>query len=210
MDEAGSELRLLNCLQCGYSLVGLPRGRACPECGFDFAEDTLFVEISRASFTSGRPDHLAGFASAGILFLVAIIAVFAGFHAVSCSLFLMVIGLGIFGLSRHVLRNPRRLVGGRSRRPTLVLATNVREVRIYDRGSLYFCRGWRPGYFAEIRRGPFGQWTGVITERMNGHSNHIVSITFSATKEQAALVRDEVVRCIEAAHASVPHRELER
>jgi len=41
-----------------------------------------------------------------------------------------------------------------------------------------------------------------VTEQVGGYANIVVSISFSATKEQAALVKSEVLRCIEAARAS--------
>ena len=145
-----------------------------------------------------------------LLLMALVLVIFTGTDGSCCGVILVVMSMILIGHSMHVLRNPRSWFRRGLRRPLLVFAANEKDFRVYYRGSHYACRTWRAGHMADIGWGMFDRWTLSIAERTSGGDvAHVMSIAFVASKTQAIGVRDFVRQCIEAAHASVSHRELE-
>ena len=44
LPREGSFIRLPNCPQCDYALQGLPPAGRCPECGFEYDEQTFVLK----------------------------------------------------------------------------------------------------------------------------------------------------------------------
>ena len=203
-------LRLKRCPRCSYDLAGLPRNHACPECGFRYDELTFRLDVGGTKLKLQRSIEALYFAfMAGLAVLY---AWFSGRRTPTQFIWAMLL-LALATLSMPMVVSLVYRMRGRMERPgTLTVIfdstgfTTVGERR--RAGHIAYStvcdvdiakRPWHRAYHVKI-----------LVPVVAGLRMAWIRGTLDISRDEAAILRDELARRIREAKSLVPARASDR
>lgn len=190
-------LRLKHCPRCGYDLATLPRNHRCPECGFEYDESMFALAVWRHG---DRPNPWMVLTMAFLILVCVPVGVAAFVFPVASvykTLFWPVMAVGsVFGLFHEV----RKYVLKFKARTNSLLLAESRGIALRWDGRWKARREWPKLSAFKFRRTWRGRWRLRLKQKWwHPLVGRDVDVVLDGTWREAALLRNEIRRRIQAA-----------